>query len=129
MTADDANNPFDPKRLGLPAELIQEQRRRPKKLQEWDERYARLPMTWVERLRGASGQTWAMATLVAFLDFWVNVRLGKKSGRSFKLANGMLKEYGVASRTKCRTLHDLERRGCVTVEWWPKKSPIVRLLP
>jgi hypothetical protein len=121
------DDPFNPKRLGLPEEFIG--RRRPKKLKEWDERYAQLPMTWVGRLKGASGQTWAVAALVAYLDFWVNVRKGKKSGQPFKLANGMLEEYGVAPRTKCRTLHDLERRGCVTVEWRLRKSPIVGVLP
>jgi hypothetical protein len=40
----------------------------------------------------------------------------------------MLKIDGVSRQSKCRALRDLERRGLITVEWWPKKSPIVRLM-
>jgi len=129
MSKDDADNPFDPKRLALPDELIQERRAAvPKKLKEWGERYALFPMTWTERLKGASGQTWAVAVLVVYLDFWENTRKGKKSGQPFKLANGMLKIYDVSPTAKRRGLRDLEHRGCVTVEWRSRKSPMVRPL-
>jgi hypothetical protein len=125
MKNDDTNNPFDPKRLRLDA--TEQRAVVPKKVKEWRERYALFPMAWVERLKGAPTQTWATAVLVVYLDFWENTRRGKKSGQLFKLANGMLKIYGIPPTTKRRTLRDLEHRGLITAEWRPKRTPIVKL--
>jgi hypothetical protein len=122
---DAADNPFHPDRLRID---VSEQRAvMPKKLKEWGERYALFPMAWAERLKGASGQTWMVAVHVVYQDFWENTRKGKTSGQPFKLANGMLKIYGVSPTAKRRALRDIERRGLVTVEWQPKKSPVVKL--
>jgi len=45
-----------------------------------------------------------------------------------KFPNGMLGIDGVSRRSKWRALNDLERRGLITVERRPGRSPIVRLL-
>jgi hypothetical protein len=122
----DTKNPFHPDNLRLDTDEVRTMT--PKKLKEWGERYALFPMAWVERLKGASGQTWMVAVQVLYRDFWDNTRKGKASGQPFKFANGMLTIYGVPPQSKRRALRDLERRGLVAVEWRPKKSPMVRLL-
>jgi hypothetical protein len=123
-----ANNPFDPKRLGLPDEFTQERlASNPTKLKKRRQQFAQLPMAWYERLKGADGQTCRVAWFLLHEDWRTN---GKTiSGKPVKVPNGMLEMDGVPPTTKRRALRDLERRGCVTVERWPKKSPIVRLLP
>jgi hypothetical protein len=123
--SDDTNNPFHPDRLRIDV-TEQQWATVPKKIKEWRERYAVFPMAWAEKLKGASGQTWAVAVLVVYLDFWENIRKGRKSGQSFKFANGMLKLYGVPPQSKRRALRDMERRGLIAVEWRPRKSPVVR---
>jgi hypothetical protein len=122
--SDDIKSPFHPDRLRMDPE---QRAVTPKKLKEWGEGYALFPMAWAERLKGASSQTWMVAVLVIYLDFFENTRKGKPSGQPFKLANGMLKIYGVSPTTKRRALRDLKRRGCVFVEWRPRKSPMVQL--
>jgi hypothetical protein len=119
---ENTSDPFDPKRLQLPTELIQERRAaEPTKLKRRRKQFVLLPMSWYERLKGADGQTYRVAWFLLHLHW-------KNNGGPIKLANGMLKMDGVPPRTKCRALRDLERRGLIAVEWWPKKSPIVRLL-
>jgi hypothetical protein len=93
----------------------------PKKIKTRDEHFVRLPWTWIRRLKGATGQTWMVASHILYEDW-------KQKKEPLKLANGMLKIDGVPPRTKCRALRDLQRRGLITVEWRQKKSPIVRRL-
>ena len=53
--------------------------------------------------------------------------LAKLRVAPIKLANGMLKMDGVPPTSKRRALEVLERRGLITVERQPRKSPTVRL--
>jgi hypothetical protein len=122
--SDDTTNPFDPKNLAIGPELRVVV---PRKIKKRRLEFAIVPMSWYERLNGASGQTCRVAWYLCYLDWKVN---GKPppTGLPIKLASGMLKIDGVSRQSKCRALRDLERRGLITVEWWPKKSPIVRLM-
>ena len=52
-----------------------------------------------------------------YRDFW----------RWSDVANGMLVYDGISHDSKYRALKDLERRGLITVEWRPKRSPIVHV--
>jgi hypothetical protein len=93
----------------------------PEKLKRRRQHFIRLPLTWYERLKGAHGQTYRVALYVLYLHW--------KDGKGpIKLANGMLKIDGVSPQSKRRALRDLERRKLVTVDWRPKKSPLVQLL-
>jgi hypothetical protein len=98
----------------------------PKKIRERDKHFARFPIPWVRRLHGAVGTTWEVAAYLLHLDFMGNGRQ-KKRGQPIKLANGMLKIDGVSRQSKWRALADLERRGLITVERRPRRSPIIRL--
>jgi hypothetical protein len=93
----------------------------PTKIREQDKQFVQMPWSWIRRLKGAGGATWMVACHILYLDW-------KRAKGSFKLANGMLKIDGVPSTTKRRALRDLARRGLITVEWQPKKSPIVQRL-
>ena len=79
-----------------------------------------VPMTWREGLGGATGQTILLA-----LDL---LYLGWKEGGPIELANGKLRLNGISRQSKWRGLNDLERRGLVTVERRPRRSPVVHLL-
>lgn len=118
--SDDTDNPFHPDRLRID---VSEQRTvTPTKIKRRRKQFTMLPMTWYERMKGVeAAQTYRVAWFLLYLHW-------KSNGDPIKLASGMLKMDGVPPRTKCRALRDLERRGLVTVEWRPKKSPIVRLL-
>jgi hypothetical protein len=122
---DDTANPFDPAKLRM--DVGEVRAIVPQKIQQRRLEFAMVPMAWYERLGGASGHTWQVAVFLCHLDWKVN---GKPppSGLPIKLASGMLKNDGVSHQSKCRALRDLERRGLVTVEWWSRKSPIVRLM-
>jgi hypothetical protein len=116
--SDDTSNPFDPKNLAFPSDLWAVT---PAKIKKRRQHFAMLPMTWYERLKGADGQTYRVAWFLLY-QHW------KNNGDPIKLANGMLAMDGVPSESKRRALRDLERRGLITVERWPKKSPVVRLM-
>jgi hypothetical protein len=93
----------------------------PVKIQKRRRHFVKVPWTWVERLKNATGQTYRVAIYLLYLHW-------KGKGGPIKLANGMLKIDGVPPQTKRRALRDLQRRGLITVEWQPRKSPIVKLL-
>jgi len=119
---DDTNGNFHPKNIGLGPELLGSDvwAVTPAKIKRRREHFAMLPMTWYERLKGADGQTYRVAWFLLYLHW-------KNNGGPIKLANGMLAMDGVPPQSKRRALRDLERRGLITVEWRPRKSPIVRL--
>jgi len=123
--SDDITSPFDPAKLRMDVGEVRAVV--PRKIKKRRLEFAMVPMTWYERMKGASGQTYRVAWFLCYLDWKVN---GKKppSGSPIKLASGMLKFDGVPSESKRRALRDLEHRGLITIEWWPKKSPIVRLM-
>ena len=78
------------------------------------------PWRWVEKLKGAAGQTWYLAHHLLYLHW-------KGGGEPIRLANGMLEFDGISRQSKWCALGDLERRGLIMVERRPKRSPIVRL--
>jgi hypothetical protein len=92
----------------------------PTKIRNRRKHFVRLPMTWYDRMKGAHGQTYRVAWFLLYLHW-------KGNGGPIKLANGMLKIDGVPPTSKRRALEVLERRGLITVERQPRKSPTVRL--
>ena len=92
----------------------------PKKISKRQQHFVQVPMAWVERLRGASGQTHQVALHLLYLHW--------RNKGPVKLPNGMLELDGISRYSKWRALADLEKtRGLITVERRPNKSPIVRL--
>ena len=79
-------------------------------------------MAWRERLTGATGNTILVALDLLYLAW----KGGK--GAPVKLANGMLRHDRVSRHSKWRALNELERRGLITVERRPKRSPLVHVL-
>jgi hypothetical protein len=92
----------------------------PTKIRNRRKHFAKLPMTWYERMKGAHGQTYRVAWFLLYLHW-------KGNGSPIKLANSMLEMDGVPPTSKRRALENLERRGLITVERQPRKSPTVRL--
>ena len=125
MTDDDTKSPFHPDNLRI--DVGEVRAIIPHKIKKRRLEFAMVPMTWYERLGGASGHTWQVAVFLCHLDWKIN---GKPppSGLPIKLASGMLKMDGVSRQSKCRALHDLGHRGLITVEWKSRKSPVVRLM-
>jgi len=112
---------FDLENLRLPADIVRPRRVvEPHKLEKRRKHFVQLPWTWVEALSGASGQTWQLAAHLLYLNW-------KGKGAPIKLANGMLEIDGINRQAKWRALSGLERRGLVTVERRPARSPLVTL--
>jgi hypothetical protein len=93
----------------------------PKKIRKRREHFVKVPWTWIERLAGASGQTYRVALCLLY-QHW------KGGGGPINLANGMLLLDGVTRYSKWKALGDLERRGLITVERRRRRSPIVRVI-
>lgn len=118
-------DPFDLDNLRLPPEAVSERRAVvPRKIQKRQQQFVMVPMRWVEILSKAplaTGSTVLVAIYLLHLDW-------KHYGKPFKLPNGMLKYDGISRYSKWRALTDLERRGLITVERQPSKSPIIQVL-
>jgi hypothetical protein len=112
---------YDLENLRATPEMLGGRRVTPRKIQKRRPHFIKVPMAWYERMQGASGQTHRVAEHLLYLHW-------KCNGDPFKLGNGMLKIDGVSPQSKRRALRDLERRELVTVEWRPRKSPIITLL-
>jgi hypothetical protein len=80
--------------------------------------FVKVPFEWLERLSGARGQVYALALHLLYLSW-------KAKGSPVKLANGMLKIDGIGRGAKWRALAELERRGLITIQRRPRKSPLV----
>jgi hypothetical protein len=93
----------------------------PRKIAKRREKFIMMPVTWRERLSGATGNTILVALDLLYLAW----KAGK--GEAVKLPNGMLKHDGVSRHSKWRALHDLELRSLITVERRPKRSPLIHL--
>ncbi len=93
----------------------------PRKVAKRREKFIMVPMTWRERLTGATG-----STILVALDLLYLAWKGGK-GKAVKLPNGMLKHDGISRQSKWRALDDLELRGLITVERRPSRSPLVYL--
>jgi hypothetical protein len=77
-----------------------------------------VPWAWFERLNGAHGQIYRVALFLLYLNW-------KDKGRPIKLTNGMLRSDGVSRQSKWRALHELERRGLISVQRRPNRTPVV----
>jgi hypothetical protein len=117
------SDPFDINRLRInPAKFTTPYV--PAKIRKRREQFVILPMWWYEKLANpvpASRCTCLVAWYLLYLNW-------KNEGKSFKLANGMLKYDGISRQSKWRALKDLERRGLISVGWREKKSPIIHVL-
>jgi hypothetical protein len=104
---------------GLPEDVVLRQVT-PAKILKRRRRFVQVPMDWIEALKGAHGQTYRVALFLLHLHW-------RGGGEPVKLANGMLAMDGVPPTSKRRALADLERRGLITVERRPHKSPLIKL--
>jgi len=112
---------FDLENLRLPADIVRPRRVvEPHKLEKRRKHFVQLPWAWAGALSGASGKTWELAVQLLYLHW-------KGNGAPIKLANGMLEIDGINRQAKWRALSGLERRGLVTVERRPARSPLVTL--
>jgi hypothetical protein len=101
--------------------VVPEQRAvEPRKLEKRRKHFVRVPWHWTEALKGAPGQTYALAHHLLYLHW-------KNNGAPIKLANGMLEIDGINRHAKWRALSELERRGLVVIERRRRRSPIVTL--
>jgi hypothetical protein len=91
----------------------------PYKSRKRRQQFVKVPMAWRERLEGASGQTVLLAWDLLY-------RAWKQSG-PIKLGNMLLRHDGISRQSKWRGLNELERRGLITVERRPRRSPLVHL--
>jgi hypothetical protein len=94
----------------------------PRKIEKRHQQFIMVPLAWVERLNGATGQTYRVALILLYMNW-------KGRGAPIKLTNGMLRIDGVSRQSKWRALGDLEQRGLIAVERRPSRSPLIRLLP
>ncbi len=118
MTADD---PFAD--LALTNDQVRERLATvPRKIDKRREKFIMVPMTWRERLTGATGNTILVALDLLYLAW----KGGK--GKPVRLANGMLRQDGVSRHSKWRALKDLERRRLITVKRRPRQSPLITLI-
>jgi hypothetical protein len=118
MKIDD--DPFDLANLRLPRDRVQTVTRTSRKIAKRREHFVRLPFGWIERLAGASGQTWHLAMHLLY-SHW------KGAGKPIKLANGMLQIDGISRATKWRALVKLESRGLIAIERRSGKSPLIHV--
>jgi hypothetical protein len=95
----------------------------PTKIRKRREQFVMVPMRWYEKLANPppTNRCTCLVALYVLHLHW------KSHGKPSKLANGMLRYDGVSRYSKRRALKDLERRGLITIEWRPKKSPIVHV--
>ena len=113
---DGIDHRFDPDRLRL--DIGEVRAVVPERLKRRAQQFVKLPWTWISLLGRFTGPTWITAAHVLHLD-WEN------KGQPFKLPNGLLKIDGVSPQSKRRALRELARLGLISVEWRPRKSPIV----
>jgi hypothetical protein len=112
----DDDDTFDLTKFAIPEVVVIT----PKKILKRRERFVQVPWSWSERLNGATGQTYRVALFLLYLHW-------EGKGAPIKLPNGMLQIDGVSRHSKWRALNDLERRGLISVERRPKRSPIIQL--
>jgi hypothetical protein len=72
--------------------------------------FVMVPLGWVARLEGASGQVYRLALVLLFLHW-------KGNNKSVKLANRAVGADGIPPQTKRRALRELENRGLVRIDW------------
>ena len=82
--------------------------------------FIQVPLPWLELLEGASGPAYRLALYLAYLNW-------RGKGAPVTLSNSAVRGVGLERRAKWRALRELERRGLLSVERHPRRSPIVRL--
>jgi hypothetical protein len=85
-----------------------------------EDHFIQVPLLWLEKLDGASGQTYRLALHLAYLSW-------REKGGTIVLSNASARSVGVSRRTKWRALRELERRGLVHIEQQPNNSPKIKL--
>jgi hypothetical protein len=85
------------------------------------EQFVMVPFSWIEKLDGATGQTYRVALLLLH-EHW------RRRGQPIRVNNCMVVNVGISRQSKWRALSELERHGLITVERRPRKSPVVRVL-
>jgi hypothetical protein len=63
----------------------------------------------------------------AFVWLWLQNRAWLRKSQTVTAPNGELAKYGVDRKTKTLALRQFEVAGLISVEWPPKKSPVVTL--
>lgn len=112
---------FDLEKLRVPPEQVLVSSRTPRRIAKRREHFIQVPFGWLERLDGAAAKVYALALHLLYLN-WRN------KGQAFRLPNGMLLVDGISRRTKWRALVELERRGLISIERRPRKSPLIRVI-
>jgi hypothetical protein len=80
------------------------------------------------RLNAAARACAAVNCPKAMVYLWL-VHQARKTGKNtVAVPNGALAKYGVGRLSKCRALRQYEAAGLITVQWRPKKTPLVTLL-
>ena len=84
--------------------------------------FIRMPWDWANALASndVGGKVWAVACHILY-ETW------RAKGRPIKVPNGMLERAGVSPDAKVKALRKLEQLGLVSVEWRPRKSPVVKI--
>lgn len=104
----------------LPDGWVQDRRAEPSKARRRRRYFVSVPMIWVDRLKGASGQTYRVALCLLHQNF--------KSKAPVRASNSLFEIDGVSRQSKWRSLRDLEHRGLVTIECRRRQSPLITLL-
>ena len=81
----------------------------PKKIQKRHQHFVQIPMWWVERLRGASGQTHQVALHLLYLHW--------RNKGPVKLPNGMLEIDGISRYSKWRALSGPRNEAGLDQPW------------
>lgn len=89
-------------------------RREPKK---WRRRYVIVPWAWVEKLRQAKRVSTYRLALLLLYEHW------RQSSSELVLSNVLLRDEGIASRSKTNALAELEAMGLVRVKRRLGRSP------
>jgi len=85
--------------------------------------FVRVPLIWVDRLRGGRCRGSYRLALHLLFHHW------KSDGKPIKLSNVILAELGVGGgKAKWRALSELERLKLVRIDRRPKRSPVVTIL-
>lgn len=87
------------------------------------DQFVRVPLIWVDRLRGGRCIGSYRLALHLLFHHW------KSDGKPIKLSNVILAELGVGGgKAKWRALSELERLKLVRIDRRPKRSPVVTIL-
>lgn len=117
-------DPFDLDNLRLPPEPVSERRAVvPKKIQKQLQHFVKVPGVWVERLKEARNIATYRIALHVLYQNW------KGNGAPFTLSNAAALSAGVSRWCKYKALQELERLGLIVVEWRPRRSPQVTVIP